>query len=139
MEVGGESSSHVFQEHIPCSFACKVVSSIDPKFSRSIVMYRGEIAAEKFECDLQQEAKQLFDEHIATPKPMLLTATELRSFNNATTCHICTKPFGAAYSECNLMYRISKSCWKLPVVIYNLEGYDGHMIVKALTSEFGKV
>ena len=95
-------------------------------------MYRGENAAEKCVRDLQQEAKQLFDEYIATPKPMLLTATELRSFNHATTCHRCTKPLGddkvrdhchivgsycgAAYKECNLMYRISKSGWKLPVV-----------------------
>ena len=94
-------------------------------------MYRGENAAEKFVCDLQQEAKQLFDEYIVTPKPILLTATELRSFNNATTCHICTKPLGddkvrdhchivgshrgVAHNECNLMYRISKSGWKLPV------------------------
>ena len=30
VEVGGESSAHVFQEHIPCSFAHKVVSSVDP-------------------------------------------------------------------------------------------------------------
>ena len=101
-------------------------------------MYTGENAAERFVHDLQQEAKQLFDEYIATPKPMLLTATELRSFNNATTCHICTKPLGddkvrdhchivgsyrgAAHNECNLMYRISKSGWKLPVVIHNLKG-----------------
>ena len=74
---------------------------------------------------------------------------------NATTCHICTKPFGddivrdhchivgsyrgAAHNGCNLMYRISKSSWKLPVVIHNLKGYDGHLIVKALKSDFGKV
>ena len=90
VEIGGESSSHVFQEHIPCSFAHKVVSSVDPNFSRPLVKYRGEDAAEKFVRDLQQEAKQLFDEYIATPKPMLLTATELRLFYNATTCHICT-------------------------------------------------
>ena len=89
VEVGGESSSHVFQEHIPCSFAYKVVSSVDPNFSRPLVMHRGENVAEKFVCDLQ-----LFDEYIATPRPMLLTATELRSFNNAATCHICRKPFG---------------------------------------------
>ena len=37
------------------------------------------------------------------------------------------------------MYRISKSGWKLPVVILNLKGYDGHLIVKASKSEFGKV
>ena len=29
-----ESSTHVFQEHIPCSFAYKIVSSVDPDFSR---------------------------------------------------------------------------------------------------------
>ena len=101
-------------------------------------MYRGENAAEKFVRDLQQETKQLFDEFIAAPKPMLLTATELRSFNNATTRHICTKPLGDdkvrdhchivgsyrgnAHNECNLMYRTSKSGWKLPVVIHNLNG-----------------
>ena len=92
VEVGGET--YILQEHIKCSFAFKVVSSVDPNFSRSLVMYRAENASEKFVCDLQQEAKQLFDEYIATPKPMLLTATELQSFNNATTCHICTKTFG---------------------------------------------
>ena len=30
VEVGGESSSQVFYEHIHCSFAYKVVSSVDP-------------------------------------------------------------------------------------------------------------
>ena len=57
-------------------------------------MYRGENAAEKFVRALQQEAKQLFDEYIATPISMMLPATELQSFNNATTCHKCTNPFG---------------------------------------------
>ena len=37
------------------------------------------------------------------------------------------------------MYRISKSGWNLPVVIHNLKDYDGHLIVKASKSEFGKV
>ena len=32
-EVGGESSYHVFQEHIPCSFAYNIVSCVDPNFS----------------------------------------------------------------------------------------------------------
>ena len=36
------------------------------------------------------------------------------------------------------MYRISKSGWKLPIVIHNLKVYAGHLIVKALKSEFGK-
>ena len=94
VEIGGESSSRVCQEYIPCSFAYKVVSSVDPNFSRPLVLYRGEDAAETFVRDLQHEAKQLFDKYIVTPKRMLLTATELRSLNNATTCHICTKLLG---------------------------------------------
>ena len=62
--------------------------SVDPNFSRPLVMYIGENAAEQFVCVLQQEAKQLFDEHIATPKPMLLTAIELQSFNNTMTSFV---------------------------------------------------
>ena len=42
-----------------CIFACKVVSSVDPNFSRPLAMYRGENAAEKFVRDLQQEATEL--------------------------------------------------------------------------------
>ena len=52
VEVGGKSSTHVFQEHISCSFAYKVVSRVDPNFSRPLVMHRGENAADKFICDL---------------------------------------------------------------------------------------
>ena len=108
-------------------------------------MYRGEDAAEVFVCNLQLEAKQLFDEYIAIPKPMLLTATESQSFTSITTCHIHTKLLaddkvkdhchitgnyhGAAHNVCNLLYRISRTGWKLPVVIHNLNGYDSHLIV----------
>ena len=33
VDTGIESSSHDFQEHIPCSFAYKIVGSVDPDFS----------------------------------------------------------------------------------------------------------
>ena len=48
VDTGIESSSHTFQEHTPCSFADKIVSSADPDFSRPLVVYRGEYAAAKF-------------------------------------------------------------------------------------------
>ena len=54
-------------------------------------------------------------------------------------CHIVGNYRGSAHNECNVMHRISTSGWKLPVVIHNLKGHDGHLIVKALKSEFGKV
>ena len=46
---------------------------------------------------------------------------------------------GAAHNACNINYHIKYKEWKLPVVIYNLKGCDGHLIVKLLKSEFGKV
>ena len=46
---------------------------------------------------------------------------------------------GTAHNECNLHYRIKPKISKLPVVIHNLKGYDGHLIIKSLKSEFGKV
>ena len=57
-------------------------------------MYRGEDAAEKFVCDLQLEAKQLFDEFIAAPKP------------NAAYCYriiiVCQIPLSVIYVQNNL-------------------------------------
>ena len=153
--VSGESSSRAVQEHVSSSFAYKIVSSNVSDFSKPFVSYRGEDAAEMFVRKLQEETKQLFDEHIATPKPLLpLTAAELRSFHTAINfiyainrlevtvcdyCHLAGIYSGTAHSRCNLMYRISKSGWQLLVVIHNLKGYDWHLITKALKNEFGKV
>ena len=107
--VGVESSTTVFQEHIPCSFAYKIVSSVDPDVLRPLVMYRGENTAEKFVQKLQLEAQQLCDEYIATPKLPILTMGDSLSFTNATTCHICTKPLeedkGSDHSHITGNYR----------------------------------
>ena len=48
VSTGSAYSTTVYQEHVPCSFAYKVVSSVDPDVTRPLVMYRGEDAAEKF-------------------------------------------------------------------------------------------
>ena len=88
----GELSSRVFQEDVPCSFSYKIVSSSVSDFSKALVSYRGEDAAEMFVLKLQEEAKQLLDEYIATPKSLLpLTVAELGSFHTATNCHICNQ------------------------------------------------
>ena len=62
---------------------------VDPDFSQPLIMYRGEDAAEKFVRKLQLKAKQLCEEYIVTPKPILCTMTDSLSF--LTTCQICTK------------------------------------------------
>ena len=145
-----------FQEQLTCSFAYKLVSSVVPDFSRPLVSYRGEDAGEMFVSKLQEEAEQLLQENVAPPQQLLaLTEAELRSFHTTINCHIFNQPLGgnkvrdhchiagnyrgAAHSRCNLAYIISKSDWKLPVIIHNLKRCDGHFIVKALKGQFGEV
>ena len=120
--VDTESSSHIFQEHIPCSLVYKIVSSVNPDFSRPLVN----------QCCL------LLQNHDRLPIPpsVIYLQNHLKGQDH---CNITGNYRVTAHNECNLMYRISKSGWKLPVVIHNLKGYDGHLIVKALKSEFGKV
>jgi len=47
-------------------------------------------------------------------------------------CHITGKYRGAAHNACNLKLRIYPDKSKVPVVLHNLRGYDGHLIVSAL-------
>ena len=44
-------------------------------------------------------------------------------------CHITGKYRGAAHKKCNSELRIPR---KLPIIFYNLEGYDGHLIFREL-------
>ena len=46
-------------------------------------------------------------------------------------CHITGKFRGVAHKKCNLLLRIPK---KLPVIFHNLEGYDGHFIIRELNN-----
>ena len=54
-------------------------------------------------------------------------------------CHILGTYRGAAHNRCNLMYRINPTSWKLPVVIHNLKGYDGHIIINAITDAYKSI
>ena len=132
-----------FQEHLPCSFAYKLVSGVVPDFSRHFFSHRVEDVGEMFVRNLQEEVEQLLQEYIATlQQRLVLTEAELRSFHTVINCYICNQPLegdkvcdhchilgifrGTAHISCDLAYRISKSEWKLPVIIHNHRGYDGH-------------
>ena len=71
--VGGDhpTASGPFQEHLPCSFTYKVMSSVVPDFSRPLVSYRGEDAGGNSVRKLQEEAERLFQEFIDTPQQLL--------------------------------------------------------------------
>ena len=118
VEIGEESSTTLYQEHVACSFAYKIVSCVNADFTQPLVLYRGEDAAENFVRDLRHEAKELCSSYIKTPKPMIFSVKDSLAYTNATECHICAKQLGddsvrdhchitgiyhgAAHSMCNL-------------------------------------
>jgi len=77
-----------------------------------------------------------------------MTANDCKAFNDSVDCHICGEALnddrvsdhchitgkyrGAAHNACNLKLRIYPDKNKVPVVLHNLRGYDGHLIMSAL-------
>ena len=103
--------------------------------------------------DLKDQAMKIIN---CEKKEMIpLTDKEKESNENQEICNICEKEFcidednemekvrdhchytgkyrGAAYSICNLRYKISK---EIPVVFHNGSIYDYHFIIKQLAREF---
>ena len=111
-----------------------------------LTQYRGPDCISKFCTHIISEAKRLynsFPENSMAP----LTKSQLKEYKRATKCHICFKPFtekkrkvryhchysglyrGAAYSSCNLQYKIPNY---IPVVFHNLAGYDARLFIREL-------
>ena len=135
VEIYEGSYTKKYHEHVPCSFAYKVVC-IDNKFSKPIVVYRGENAAYKFIKSILQEHKyfeKIIKEHFN--KNLIMTEEGEYLFQQSNTCWICkkvrdhchiTSKFrGAAYWGCNINFQLTK---KIPVIFHNSKGYDSHLV-----------
>ena len=80
-----------YQDHIPCSFAYKVVC-IDDKFSKDIVLYRGKNAVKKFIISILREysyCRKVIKKHFN--KNLVMTAEENELFERSNICWICDK------------------------------------------------
>ena len=135
-----------YQDHVPCTFAYKVVC-IDDKFTNSIVVYRGENAAYKY-------IKAILNEYTYCRKVMnkyfnksLIMSEEEYLFLQSNGCWICknlidndvekvrdhchvTGKFrGAAHWNCNINLQLTK---KVPIIFHNLRGYDIRLIFNEL-------
>ena len=148
------SYTRKYQDHIPCSFAYKVVC-IDDKFSKDIVLYRGKNAVFKFIRSIRSTFKDfkksgycrgVIKKHFN--KNLVMTAEENEKFEMTNICWICGKLIsfddnkvrdhchitgkyrGAAHWSCNINLKDSK---KVHVIFHNLKGYDSHLIFKELS------
>ena len=138
------SYSKKYQDHIPCSFAYKLVC-VDDEFSTSIVVFRGKNVAFKFiEAILKEHeyCKKVMKKHFN--KNLIMTEEE-EQFQSSNICWICEKFIedekardhchiviklrGAAHSSFNINLQLTK---RVPVIWDNLGGYDSHLIFNEL-------
>ena len=145
------SYTEKYQRHTACSFGYKVVCHYDEKYSRDLVIYRGEDCIQKFMKDMFEEVKncqEVIREHFN--KPLIMSKKDKKAFYNAKRCHICKKKYredeepvrdhchvtgkyrGSAHQSCNLKLQISAEKNKIPVIFHNLKGYDSHFIINEL-------
>ena len=145
------SYTEKYQKHTACSFGYKVVCHYDKKYSRDVVIYRGEDCIQKFMKCMFEEVKNcqsIIRDNFN--KPLKMTKKDEKAFKMATHCHICEKKYkvddvpvrdhchvtgkyrGSAHGACNLKLQISAEKIKIPVVFHNLIGYDSHFIINEL-------
>ena len=151
---GEKSYTQAYQKHEACSFCYKVVCNYDQKYSKPAVIYRGENVVQKFYQNLTEEFSDL-QRIIAKDfqKPLIMTESDEKDFQNAKKCWICQKGYkrdegenipvrdhchitgkyrGSAHKTCNFRLQISAEKIKIPVVFHNLKGYDGHLIIQGM-------
>ena len=136
-----------YQGHISCSFAYKAVC-IDDRFTKRIVVYRGENAAYEFIKAILKEykyCKKIMNKYFN--KNLIMSEEEEHLFQKSNSCWICKKLIdndeekvrdhchvtgkfrGAAHKSCNLNFKLTK---KVSVLFHNLRGYDSHLIFNEL-------
>ena len=80
-----------YQDHVPCSFAYKVVC-VDDRFTKLIVVYRGENAAYEFIKGTFKEykyCKKVMNKHFN--KNLIMSKEEYYLYQQSDSCWICKK------------------------------------------------
>ena len=141
------TNTKYYHKHVPCSYAYEVVC-IDDRFSKPIVIYRGVNTAYEFIRSILKEhkyCKKMMKDQFN--KNLVMTDKEEYLFQQSNTCWICKKIIdnddekvrdhchitgkfrGSAHWDCNINFELTKN---IPVIFYNLKGYDGHLIFSEL-------
>ena len=122
---------------------------VDNKYSKKIVLYRGKDAVNKFVKSILNEynyCKKIMRKYFC--KNLITSAEKNELFEMTNICWICDKLIentdnkvrdhchitgkyrGAGHYSCNINLKITKN---VPVIFYNLKGYDSHLIFKKLS------
>ena len=83
------SYTEKYQEHIPCSFAYKILC-IDDKFTKATIIYRGENAVYEFIKAIPEEyeyCQKIMKEYFN--KNLIMTEEEENLFQKSNNCWIC--------------------------------------------------
>ena len=135
-----------YQDQILCSFAYQVFC-IDDRFTKPIVVYRGENAVYEFIKTILQKHKycgKIRNKHFNNN--LIMSEKEEHLFQQSNSCWICKKLFDndeeevrnhchvtgkslSAHRNCNINFQLTK---KVPVIFHNLRGYDSHLIFNEL-------
>ena len=116
-----------YQDHIPCSFAYKLVC-VDDKYSKDLVLYWGKNAIFKFIQSVFKEydyCKGVMKKYFN--KNLVMTYEEEKEFEKNEICWICGKLIddnevrdhchitgkyrGSCHWGCNINLKISKKLW----------------------------
>ena len=129
------------EDHVPCSFAYKLVC-VDDEFTKPIVAFRGENAAYEFIKAILKEyeyCKKVMKKHF---NKNLIMSEEEEQFQSSNTCWICEKLIddddekvrdhchvtgkfrGTAHWSCSINLQLNK---KVPVIFHNLRGSESHL------------
>ena len=142
----GRVNKHVFSEF--CMYTKFAYASV----LDSLKAYRRKDCVEQFVEHIEAEVKFLYTMY---PQHSMIPLTKVlkKEYEEASTCHICMKPFydpeknwkvhdhchytglyrGAAHNNCNLKYKILKH---ISIVFYNLSCYDAHLFIRQLGEKF---
>ena len=114
------------QEHIACSHAYQIVSSVPG------IEYVGVDAADHFLNTLQEDLNKYIMPLIEKDVDMIWYDQAKEKFESATHCHggdkvrdhchFTGKFPGAAHSQCNLNYKITKKRYRLLIAFHNFRG-----------------
>ena len=137
------SYTNKYQDHVLCSFSYKV-ACIDDRFSKPVVVFRGENAAYEFIKAIfkgYEYCKKVMKRHFN--KNLIISEEEEHLSQQSNGCWICEKLIDnddekvrdhchvtgkfrrAAHWSCNINLQLTKN---VPIIFHNLKCYDSHLI-----------